>query len=187
MGTVVLLVLLVAGLLALLLLYNRLVARYNAVDNAFSTVDVQLKQRCDLIPRVVEATRGYMQYESELLERLTTLRAEATTPGLQPTTRFQLDGEMGGLLSRVFAVSEQYPELRASQSILLLQRTLNEVEAQIAAARRTYNAAVTEYNTTMQQFPANIVAGTLGFARRNLFEAAAGEREAVRISALDTK
>lgn len=190
MDTVAVLIVIAAGAIVVVAtwsLYNRLVARRNAVDNAFATVDVQLKLRCDLIPRVVESTRGYMQYERGVLEQLTKLRAEATTPGLAASTRFQLDGQMGGLLSRIFAVSEQYPDLKASQSILLLQRTLNEVESQIAAARRTYNAAVTDYNTQVQSFPANVVAGVLGFSSRELFEASTADREPVAVTALSGK
>jgi LemA protein len=162
-------------------LYNRLVTRRNAVDNAFSTIDVQMKLRCDLVPRVVDSVRGYMDYERGVLEQLTTVRAQATATGLDAATRLALDSQLGGLLSRVFAVAEQYPDLKSAGSVVMLQRTLNEVEAQIAAARRTYNAAVTDYNIGIESFPANVVAGPLGFARRTLFEAAAGERDAVTV------
>jgi LemA protein len=172
------------ALIGFVRLYNRLVARRNAVDNAFGTMDVQLKLRCDLVPRVVDAVRGYMQYERGVLEQLTATRARATAGGLAPAARFALDAELGGLLTRVFATVERYPELKAAESVAMLQRTLNEVEAQIAAARRTYNAAVTDYNTRIETFPANLVAGLLGFSRRTLFEAAAGEREPVRVAPL---
>jgi LemA protein len=163
-------------------LYNGLVTRRNAVDNAFSTIDVQMKLRCDLVPRVVDAVRGYMEHERGVLEQLTTVRAQATASGLDPATRLALDSQLGGLLSRVFAVAEGYPDLKAASSVVMLQRTLNEVEAQIAAARRTYNAAVTDYNTGIESFPANLVARTLGFGRRALFEAAPGDREAVPVA-----
>ena len=96
--------------------------------------------------------------------------------------RLALDGQMGALLGQVFAVAEQYPDLKAVSSVTMLQRTLNEVEAQIAAARRTYNAAVTIYNTTIQSFPANVAAGLLGFRQRPLFEAAATDREPVEVA-----
>jgi LemA protein len=187
MGTLALLVLIAVVAvtpLALLRLYNRLVGRRNAVDNAFSTIDVQLKVRCDLVPRVVDTVRGHMEYERGTLEQLTSLRAQATTPGLDRATRLALDGQMGGLMNRVFALAEGYPELKAAASVLMLQRTLNEVEAQIAAARRSYNAAATDYNTQLEQFPANLVAGALGFKRRALFEAAAADREPVRVTPL---
>ena len=162
-------------------LYNGLVTRRNAVDNAFSTIDVQMKLRCDLVPRVVDAVRGYMDFERGVLEQLTTVRAQATAGGLDAATRVSLDTQLGGLLSRVFAVAESYPDLKSAGSVVMLQRTLNEVEAQIAAARRTYNAAVTDYNIGVESFPANIVAASLGFHRRVLFEATAGERDAVPV------
>src|SRR6185295_18164828 len=96
------------------------------------------------------AVRGYMAHERATLEQLTRLRAQAMSGTIDPATRLALDAEMGGLLMRVFAVAEAYPDLKASASVTMLQRTLNEVEAQIAAARRTYNAAVTEYNTGIE-------------------------------------
>ncbi len=164
--------------------YNRLIAGRNGVDNAFATIDVQLKQRCDLVPRVVASVQGYMQHERDLLERLTALRARAVTDGLDPATRFALDGQMGGLLTHVFARAEQYPALKAADTVMLLQRTLNEVEAQIAAARRAYNAAVTDYNTGREVFPANLVAGALGFSARPLFVATAEDRLPLDISPL---
>src|SRR5262245_40724547 len=106
-------------------LYNALVSQRNAVDNAFSTIDVQLKLRCDLVPRVVDAVRGYMDFERGLLEQLTSARAQATAAGLDAATRLALDSQIGGLLSRVFAVAEQYPDLKSANSVVMLQRTLN--------------------------------------------------------------
>lgn len=164
--------------------YNRLVSRRLAADNAFATIDVQLKVRCDLVPRVVDAVRGYMEYERSVLEELTSLRAQATAANLDAGRRLMFDGQIAGLLGRVFAAAEQYPDLKAAGSVAMLQRTLNEVEAQIAAARRTYNAAVTEYNTQIEVFPANVVAGFFGFRRRALFEAAAADREPVQVTPL---
>ena len=163
-------------LFAIVRVYNRLVTFRNAVDRSFSTIDVQLKLRCDLIPRVVDAVRGYMQHERDVLERLTSLRAAATAATIDPATRLALDTQMSGLLTRVFAVAEQYPDLKASAAVTMLQRSLNEVEAQIAAARRSYNASVTDYNTAIEVFPAALVAVTFSFARRPLFEASAEDR-----------
>ena len=165
---------LVLVLLVVVSLYNRLVRLRNGTDNAFGTIDVQLKQRCDLIPKVVDAVRGYMDHERGVLERLTELRARATDAS--PSERLALDGQMSGLLRGLVARAEAHPDLKASGTVLMLQRSLNEVEAQIAAARRTYNAAVTAYNTGIETVPANIIAGTFGFARRPLFEAASEDR-----------
>jgi LemA protein len=172
------------GGISVLRLYNRLVRERNGVDNAFSTIDVQLKQRCDLIPRIVEAVKGYMNHERGVLERLTSLRAQATAPNLPPAQRMALDGQMAGLLQGLVARVEAYPDLKASETVLMLQRSLNEVEAQIAAARRTYNAAVTSYNTAIQSVPANLVAGSFGFAPRTLFEAAEGERATPQLASM---
>lgn len=174
---------LLAGL-TLVGLYNRLVRARNGCDNAFATIDVQLKQRCDLIPRIVEAVRGYMNHERGVLERLTTLRNQASAPGVSADQRLALDGQMAGLLRGLVARVEAYPDLKASETVLMLQRSLNEVEAQIAAARRTYNAAVTAYNTTVETVPTTIVAGLFGFERRTVFEAADDERAAPQIANL---
>lgn len=165
-------------------LYNRLIALRNAAENAFGTIDVQLKQRCDLIPKVVDAVRGAMAYEQSTLERLVALRQQASTPGLAPAERMALDGEMSGLLRGLAVRVEAYPELKANENVLMLQRSLNEVEAQVAAARRTYNAAVTSYNTRIETVPASLVAGVFGFSRRALFEATASEREVPSVGTL---
>ena len=165
--------------------YNRLVGLRNAVGNAFATIDVQLKQRCDLVPRVVAAVRGYMQHERDVLERLTTLRQEAVgAGGGDPAVRLALDSQMAGLLTHVFARVEQYPDLKAADTVLMLQRTLNEMEAQIAAARRAYNAAVTELNTAVESFPTALLAPLAGFSPQPLFEATAEDRRPSEVGPL---
>jgi LemA protein len=173
---------LVAGAVALVVglkvlsIYNRLIRERNGVDNAFATIDVQLKQRCDLIPRLVDAVRGYMGHERGVLESLTAMRTRAAAPDTSAEERIALDAQMAGAMRGIFARVEAYPELKTNTTVLMLQRSLNEVEAQIAAARRSYNAAVTVYNTSTESVPANFVAGPFGFTRRPLFEAASGER-----------
>lgn len=164
-------------------LYNRLVRLRNRADNAFSTVDVQLKQRCDLIPAVVAAVKGYMAHERSVLQRLIELRARTVDASLSQWERIEVDRAITPLLRQVMARVEDYPELQASQQVEQLQRTLNEVEAQIAAARRTYNAAVTDLNVSMESFPTNLVAGSLGFERKPLFEAEAGEKAVPAVAA----
>jgi LemA protein len=173
---------LVAGVVAVVVvllvisLYNRLVRLRNGVENAFSAVDVQLKQRCDLIPKVVEAMREYMSHERGTLDELTALREKAGAASTAADDRLKIDQQMSGLLRGLMVRAEAYPELKASETVSMLQRSLNEVEAQIAAARRTFNAAVTAFNTAIEVVPANLLAGTFGFGRRALFEAAADER-----------
>jgi LemA protein len=171
-------------LIVLVSLYNRLVRARNGVNNAFSTIDVQLKQRCDLIPKVVDTVRGYMSHERGVLEQLTSLRAQATSPGLPAAQRVALDGQMAGLLHGLVARVEAYPDLKASETVVMLQRSLNEVESQIAAARRTYNAAATSYNITVESVPTNMVAGLFGFRQRQLFEAAADDRAVPQVASL---
>ena len=161
--------------------YNRLIRGRNGCDNAFSTIDVQLKMRCDLIPQLVDAVRGYMSHERGTLEQLTALRNQATAPGVPAEKRLALDGQMAGLLHGLIARVEAYPELKASETVVTLQRSLNEVESQIAAARRAYNAAATGYNITVETVPTNMVAGVFGFRRRPLFEAAEADRAVPRV------
>ena len=165
-------------------LYNGLVRLRNGTENAFGSIDVQLKQRCDLIPKVVDAVRGYMGHEQAVLTKLTELRSRATAAGAGPSERMALDGQMAGLLHGLVARAEAYPDLKASQVVVVLQQSLNEVEAQIAAARRTYNAAVTAYNTAIETLPASLVAGRFGFTRRPLFEASAEERAVPQTASL---
>lgn len=157
-------------------LYNRLVRARNGVENAFASIDVQLKQRCDLIPKLVDSMRAYMTHERGTLDELTTLREKASAAGASPAERVALDAQMSGLMRGLMVRAEAYPDLKASETVTMLQRSLNEVESQIAAARRTYNAAVTGFNTAIEVFPANLLAGMFGFSRRPLFEATADDR-----------
>jgi LemA protein len=172
----------IAGLVAAVLLvfvislYNRLVRARNGVENAFASIDVQLKQRCDLVPKLVDSMRAYMTHERGTLDELTQLREKASAAGASPAERVALDVQMSGLMRGLMVRAEAYPDLKASETVTLLQRSLNEVEAQIAAARRTYNAAVTGFNTAIEVFPANLLAGMFGFSRRPLFEATADDR-----------
>lgn len=169
--------LIAAVLLVLVIsLYNRLVRARNSVENAFASIDVQLKQRCDLIPKLVDSMRAYMTHERGTLDELTQLREKASAAGASPAERVALDTQMSGLMRGLMVRAEAYPDLKASETVTLLQRSLNEVEAQIAAARRTYNAAVTGFNTAIEVFPANLLAGMFGFSRRPLFEATADDR-----------
>lgn len=162
------------ALLWLLLVFNTLVSKRNAVRNAESGMDVQLQKRFDLIPNLVAAVKGGMAHERNLLERLSAIRTEALSA--PPATRAALSGEAGRTMETLFAAVEAYPGLKASASVLHLQRSLAEIEEQIAAARRFFNAAVTSYNDTVQSFPASIVAGAFGFTPRDWLSAAEGER-----------
>ena len=155
--------------------YNGLVRLRNQVDNAWAQIDVQLKRRHDLIPNLINTVKGYMSHERDTLEAIVKARTAAmaaTGPAQAGPAEAQLTGALRGLMVNV----ERYPDLKASASVLHLQRSLAEIEEQIAAARRFFNAAVTSYNDTVQSFPASLVAGAFGFAPRTWLSADAAER-----------
>lgn len=179
----------VLGLLALtalglIVIYNRLVALRQTRKNAFSDVDVQLKQRFDLVPNLVETVKGYATHEQSVFENVTEARARVgragNAGGAAGTERIQAEGMLGSALMNLFAVAENYPQLKADQNFQQLQAELSDIENKIAAARRFFNNATAEYNTAIQQFPANLIAGPFGFHDEIFFELGAGEAEAVR-------
>ena len=168
----------VIGILAFIILaiYNGLVGKKNSVENAFSAIDVQLKQRHDLIPNLVATVKNYMQHEQDTLETLTKLRTQALGATVSPEQRVQLENQISTLLSGVMVAVENYPELKANTLFTNLQCSLNEVEAQISAARRSFNAAVTEYNNAIEMFPSSIIAQFLGYVRKEVFASLEAER-----------
>jgi LemA protein len=169
---------LVAGSVALLAwTFNSVVAARNAVDKAFASVAVMLKKRFDLVPNLVDGVQRYLEHEAEVLEEVTRLRAEAASGELSPERAAALDGQLGRALSRLLVTAESYPELKASENFQQLQRALNEVEEQISAARRAYNAAVKDYDDALHMFPTNVLARLAGFTARPYFEAPAGHDE----------
>lgn len=150
--------------------YNNLQRSRNRVDQAYSTIDVQLTQRYDLIVKLVETVKQYMGHERSLLEEITRLRTRAMQ-SRTPDAKLSADSELTRALGQLSVSVENYPQLRSSENFVQLQRSLNEVEEQIAAARRAYNGAVVEYNNAVQTFPNSLVAGSLGFGTRQLFAA----------------
>lgn len=179
---VALLVVGIGGIMA----YNSLVRRRNTVNQAFSTIDVQLTQRYDLIPKLVETVKQYMTHERSLLEEIVRLRSQAVH-STNPGDRIRADNELTNALGRLNVTMENYPQLRSSENFVHLQRSLNEVEEQLAAARRTYNAAVTDYNNAVQTFPSSVVAGSTGFSVAQMFAADAQKRSDVDMKGLFTK
>ncbi len=172
------LLLVFAGVLTLLLVwtYNTVVARKNQVENAFGAVEAQLKRRRDLVPNLVEAVKQYMAHERDLLERLTRLRERAErTEGEE---HFKAEGELSQALRQIWARLEAYPDLKASKNFLQLQAALTEVEDSIAAARRFYNQAVTDYNNVLEQIPFAPIARAMGLARKPVFTIPEEERVA---------
>lgn len=153
----------------LVLTYNSLITRKNRVDEAWSDINVQLKRRYDLIPNLVEAVKGYMKHESGVFERVTEARAAAM--GAKTLDEHgKAENMLTGALKSLFAVSENYPDLKASQNFLQLQDELKDAEDKIQAARRFYNGNVRDFNTAAQTFPHNLVASIFGFSPRDFFE-----------------
>ncbi|TAK05346.1 LemA family protein [Patescibacteria group bacterium] len=151
------------------LTYNNLITRRNRVDEAWSDIDVQLKRRYDLIPNVMETVRGYAKHESSVFENVTKARNMAM--GAQTLEEHaKAENMLTGALKSLFAVAEAYPELKASTNFLQLQNELRDAEDKIQAARRFYNGNVRDYNTALQVFPTNLIAGMFGFTKREFFE-----------------
>ncbi|MFN0255250.1 LemA family protein [Pedobacter ureilyticus] len=158
-------------------IYNSLIAKKNQVTNAFSAIDVMLKKRYDLIPNLVETIKQYMTYESETLTKITQMRTQAATGNISDAEKVQLDQQLSSAVRGVMINVENYPDLKANTNFINLQSTWTESEEQIAAARRTYNSAVTTYNNAVMMFPSSIFAGMLGYQTMPVLETPAEERK----------
>jgi LemA protein len=172
------LVLVVALLIAAL--FNRLIVLRNRADNAWAQIDVQLKQRYDLIPNLVETVKGYATHERETLEKVIQARnmaVDASGVGEQA----KAENVLTGALKSLFAVAEAYPDLKANVNFLDLQEKLSTIEQKIAYARQFYNDSVMTFNTSIQQFPANVIAGILGFSAKEYFEIEPAAAEAPKV------
>lgn len=172
MNTPLIVVLSVIGFLILVvvIIYNTLVAKKNQVENSFATIDVMLKKRYDLIPQLVDAVKGYMKHEEKVLTEITELRRKVvSTDGMSSMEKVDINNAMILGMNKIFAQVEDYPDLKASDNFLHLQRSMNEVEAQLSAARRAFNAAVTTYNNTVESFPSNVIANSMNYKRRDVF------------------
>src|SRR5262245_37092178 len=172
LGVIVLLVVWV------IMIYNGLVAMRQRVNQSFADVDVQLKQRHDLIPNLVETVKGYAAHERGTLEAVVQAR-NAAVAASGPAAQAQAENMLSGALRQLFALAEAYPNLKANDNFRDLQAQLTDIENKIAAARRFFNNSVSEYNAAIQQFPAVLLAGSLGFRERTFFELDEGERAAV--------
>jgi len=175
-------VIVVVTLLIPVLIYNSLIRRKNQVLNVFATIDALLKKRYDLIPNLVATVKGYSVHERTLLDEITRLRSEATSSRISDDRKVELDNSITKALARLMLVVENYPNLKASDNFMHLQRTLTELEEQISAARRAYNAAVIDYNNAVEMFPTSIVASMMNYKRRTFFEIPAKERAAVDVA-----
>src|SRR4029077_15664535 len=150
-------------------IYNRLVAMRQRTNQAFADIDVQLKQRHDLIPNLVDTVKGYAAHERGTLEAVVQARNSAMT-AQGPAQQAQAENPLSGALRQLFALSDAYPDLKANQNFQQLQSELSDIENKLAAARRFYNNAAQEYNTESQQFPAVLLAGSLGFSSKGFFD-----------------
>jgi LemA protein len=180
---IILIVVVVALVLFAIGIYNGLVQRRLRVDEALGQIEVQLKRRWDLIPNLVNAVKGYMGFEQKVLENVTNARANAVAAGARgPAEQAAAENALTASLRSLFAVVENYPELKANENVLDLQEQLTTTENQIGFARQHYNATVLDYNTSLQVVPNVFIAGPLGFTRREFFDA---EPEAAGVPTVD--
>jgi LemA protein len=164
--------------------YNRLVGLRNSVDKAFASIDAMAKKRYDLIPNLVATVSKYMEHERGTLTDITEMRAKAVSGNLSDSEKVELDTKITRAVGGIMVAVENYPDLKANQNFLQLQGSLNEIEEQLSAARRAYNAAVTDYNNAVQMFPSNVFAMVFNFKTRPLFEITEQERQNVDVKAL---
>jgi len=166
--------------LAVIALYNRLVVLRNRVDNAWAQIDVQLKRRYDLIPNIVETVKGYASHEKGTFEAVIQARSAAmSAQGV--AAQGEAENMLTGTLKSLFALAEAYPDLKANQNFMQLQEELTNTEGKIAYARQFYNDSVMSFNTAIQTFPANLLAGMFGFTAREYFEIEAAAAEAPKV------
>ena len=168
LGIIVLLI------LAIISIYNSLVRLRQKVRNSWSQIDVQLQRRFDLIPNLVETVKGYMAHEEGVLEKITELRTSWANAGTV-AEKAELDNQLSGALKTIMAVSENYPDLKASQNFSELQQELQNTENKISFSRQFYNDSVTMYNTKIEIFPSNLIASMFGFKPEELFKAESDE------------
>lgn len=161
--------------------YNSLITLRNKVDEGWSDIDTQLKRRWDLIPNMVETVKGYAKHEEKVFTQVTEARSMAMQ-AKTPEEHAKAENMLTSTLKSLFAVAENYPELKANQNFMDLQATLREVEEHIQMSRRYYNGTVRDFNTKLQVFPNNIIAGFLGFKKRDFFEIEEEERKNVKVS-----
>jgi LemA protein len=171
-------------LLIIIFMHNELVGKKNDVENAFGGMDIQLKKRFDLIPNLIAVVKQYMNHEKELLSKITELRAQTTESNISTDKMIDLDNRLTKEISGFMLNVENYPDLKSNQNFIQLQRSFNETESQISAARRAYNAAVTDYNNGVQMFPSSLVASMMNLKAKKVFEISKVERQNISASDL---
>ena len=169
----------VVVILVVVFIYNSLIAKKNQVTNVFGTIDALLKKRYDLLPKLISTVKAYMEHEKSLLTEITEMRAKAVSGRLSDDEQVDLDNKLSRMLGGIMVAVENYPDLKANQNFLQLQRAMNEIEEQISAARRAYNAAVTAYNNAVEMFPTNVAASMMRYKLKKVFEIIEEQREDV--------
>ena len=180
-GIIVLLGIMVFAILIIVLMYNSLIGKKNQTENAFAGIDTMLKKRYDLIPNLVATVQQYMEHEKSTLTQVTEMRAKAMAGGLSNDEKVALDNQISKAIGGIMVAVESYPELKANENFDQLQRTMTEIEEQISAARRAYNAAITSYNNSIEMFPTNILAGMMNYQRKEVFVIPEIQRENVDV------
>ena len=182
-----LLIVIVVFALIIVLMYNSLISKKNQVENIFGSVDAILKKRYNLIPNLVASVQEYMKHEKSILKDITELRSKANKPNLSDDEKIELDTKVSSALRSIMVAVENYPNLKANENVMQLQRALNEIEEQISAARRAYNQAVTDYNNAIEMFPTNFMANAMSYRRKRVFEIEQSERENIDVKNLFDK
>ena len=183
MELIIILAIIAVLVVVFILIYNGLVTKRNRIDEALGQIEVQLKRRHDLIPNLVQAVKGYMGFEQDVLTRVTEARASAVAAGAQgPAQQASAENALTGALRSLFAVVENYPDLKANANVMQLQEELTTTENQISFSRQHYNATVLDFNNTIQTIPSVLIAGPLGFSKREFFDA---EPEAANVPTVD--
>ncbi len=165
-------------------IYNGLIYKKNQVDKSFSSVDVLLKKRCDLIPNLVAVVKKHMQFEQQTLAEITRLRSRVMSGEVNESQRLTLENQISRTMGSIIAVIENYPELQSNRHVSQLLASLNEIEEQISAARRFFNTAVTEYNNAIEMFPTNLFATQMNYRPKQLFVATERDRANVDVGSI---
>lgn len=183
-SAIILFVIIVFVIIVPLMMYNALIRKKNQVENIFASLDALLKKRYDLIPNLIATVQNYMEYEKDTLTKITELRTKALSAEISSEEKIDLNNQISKMLGSIKIAVENYPELKASNNFVNLQNSLNEVEEQISAGRRAFNAAVTELNNAIEMFPSNIMAKIMNLKTRSLFEITESERQNVDVKSL---
>lgn len=177
-------IILVALLFYMFVCYNSIVIKRNAVENAYSSLDAILKKRFDMLPNIVATVKQSMQFETGTLEKIVALRNTTSTGTLQSAERAGNENELSALLSKVLVTVENYPDLKSNENMIHLQRSIMDIEEQLSASRRAYNACVLAYNNQIQTIPSNLVADLMQAQKMSYFETIAAEKENVSVKDL---